>query len=77
VGVAVGGRLAPVHDHTGGSMSDLWEDESFGAGGAEPTDDGDDDEWDEGDVGLESGLEDGLDETDELDDESWDEGDEE
>jgi hypothetical protein len=70
VGVAVDGRLAPVHDRSGGSMSDLWEEESVGA---EPAVD-DDDEWEEGDD--EPGLEEALDESDELDDESWDEGEE-
>jgi hypothetical protein len=73
VGVAVAGRLAPVYDRTGGSMSDLWEDE--GVGGTEPTEDDGDDEWDEGDDELGAGLEDGLDETD--DDEDWDEGEDE
>jgi hypothetical protein len=54
-------------------MSDLWEDEGLGAGDAAPAEDGNDD-WDEGDESLETGLEDGLDDSDELDDESWDEG---
>jgi hypothetical protein len=52
-------------------MSELWEEEGFGAGGAEPADDGD-----EGDEGLQSVLEGGLDDPDELGDESWDEGEE-
>ena len=55
-------------------MSDLWEDDGFGGGGAAPGGDGDDD-WDEGDEALESELEDGFDDPDELADEDWDEGD--
>jgi len=50
-------------------MADLWEDEGFGDGGAEPGDAADDD-WDEGDE-----LEDGSDDPDEAEDEgSGDEG---
>ena len=45
-------------------MADLWEDEGFGDGGAEPGDAADDD-WDEGD----DELEDGSDDPDEADDE--------
>ncbi len=53
-------------------MSELWEDEGFGTGGAAPAD-GDDD-WDEEDESLEPGLGDGLDDSDELEEESRDEG---
>jgi hypothetical protein len=56
-------------------MTDLWESEGFGGEAPDPGDGGDDD-WDEGDESLETGLEDGfVDPDDELDDESWDEGD--
>jgi hypothetical protein len=55
-------------------MSDLWEDE--GGGGAAPSDGEGEDDWDEGDEGLEPELEDGLDDPDELEDKSWDEGEE-
>jgi hypothetical protein len=48
-------------------MSDLWEDEGFGSGGAILNADGDDD-WDEGEESLESVLEVGFDDPDELDD---------
>ena len=54
-------------------MSDLWEDEGFGSGGA--TLDAHGDDWDEGEESLESTVEDGLDDpdevgTDDLDDDS-------
>jgi hypothetical protein len=41
-------------------MSDLWEDEGFGSGGAMVDGDGDDD-WDEGEESIETALEDGFD----------------
>ena len=57
-------------------MSELWEDEGFGSGGAAPSDDGDEgDDWDEGDDSFEGELEDGLEDSEELDDD-WDEGEE-
>ena len=46
-------------------MSDLWEDEGFGSGGATLDADGDDD-WDEGEESLEATLEDGFDDPDDV-----------
>ncbi len=42
-------------------MSDLWQDEGFGAAGAVGDASGDDD-WDEGEESLDTALEDGFDE---------------
>jgi hypothetical protein len=50
-------------------MSDLWEDEGFGSGGAEEA--GSEDDWDEGEESIELSLEDGFDDPDELDDDGW------
>jgi hypothetical protein len=56
-------------------MSDLWQDEGFGSGGAVGNDSGDDD-WDEGEESIDLSLEDGLDDPDELEaDEGWEEED--
>jgi len=50
-------------------VTDPWEDEGFGGGGAVPGGDGDDD-WDEGEESLESTLEDAFDDPEsELEDE--------
>ncbi len=58
-------------------VTDLWEAEGFGGGGAAPGADGDVD-WDEGDESLEAGVADGFDDLDgELEDDGWDEGDKE
>ena len=56
-------------------MTDLWEDEGFGSAAAPPDAEGDDD-WDEGEEGLDTALEDGFDDPSELDDEDSDDGDE-
>lgn len=53
-------------------MSDLWQDEGFGAAAAVGDASGDDD-WDEGEESLESVLEDGFDDPDELEEDGWDE----
>jgi hypothetical protein len=51
-------------------MGDLWDDDGFGSGGAEPDANGDDD-WDEGEESLDTSLEEGLDDPDELEDDGW------
>jgi hypothetical protein len=51
-------------------MSDLWQDEGFG--GSSAAEDGNDDDWDEGEESLDLSLEDGFDEPDELEeDDGW------
>jgi hypothetical protein len=67
--VGVGARLAsPAGDS---DVSDLWEDEGFGSGGAMPDGDGDDD-WDEGEESMETALEDAFDDPVALEDASTD-----
>lgn len=53
-------------------MGDLWDDDGFGSGGADPEAGGDDDEWDEGEESLDTSLEDGFDDPDSLEGDSWD-----
>jgi hypothetical protein len=52
-------------------VTDLWEDEGFGSGGAADEVAGEDD-WDEGEESLETTLEDELDDPNELEDELGD-----
>lgn len=54
-------------------MTDLWEDEGFGAAGGSP-DAAVEDDWDDGDESSDSAPEDGFDDPSELDDEAWDDG---
>jgi hypothetical protein len=54
-------------------MSDLWEDEGFGSGGATP--DGGEDDWDEGDESLDTALEDAFDDPEDSDGDAWDDDD--
>ena len=53
-------------------MGDLWQDEGFGSAGSAAEFDGDDD-WDEGEESLETGLEDGFDDPDATADDGWSE----
>ena len=52
-------------------MTDLWEDEGFGAAAGSPDAAGEDD-WDDGDESSDSALEDGFDDPSEVEDDAWD-----
>lgn len=52
-------------------MGDLWDDDGFGSGGAEPEASGEDD-WDEGEESLTTSLEDGFDDPDAAEKDAWD-----
>lgn len=55
-------------------MGDLWDDDGFGGGAADPEANADDD-WDEGDESLETSLEDGFDDPDSVEGGAWDDDD--
>ena len=55
-------------------MGDLWDDDGFGGGGADPEGNGEDD-WDEGEESLDTSLEDGFDDPDSLEGDAWDDDD--